>query len=63
VTGKYSGGGHDAFLPFTVRFYVSAGATALRVVHFFIFDGDQFSDFISALVRFPLHLVTNPQLT
>ncbi|KAI0030551.1 hypothetical protein K488DRAFT_79570 [Vararia minispora EC-137] len=49
VAGKYSGGGHAPFLPFTVRFYVSAGATALRIVHFFVFDGDQFSDFISGI--------------
>ncbi|KAG9218199.1 hypothetical protein CCMSSC00406_0005880 [Pleurotus cornucopiae] len=49
VTGKYSGGGHAAFLPFTLRFYISAGATAVRMVHFFIYDGDQFKDFIKAI--------------
>ncbi|KAL0958188.1 hypothetical protein HGRIS_000351 [Hohenbuehelia grisea] len=49
VTGKYTGGGHAAFLPFTVRFYISAGATAIRLVHFFIYDGDQFKDFIKAI--------------
>lgn len=51
VTGKYSGGGHDAFLPFTARFYVTAGATALKLVHFFIYDGDQTKDFIKGLVN------------
>lgn len=55
VTGKYSGGGHAAFLPFTLRFYISAGATAVRMVHFFIYDGDQFKDFIKAIVRTPSH--------
>ncbi|THH17933.1 hypothetical protein EW146_g2970 [Bondarzewia mesenterica] len=49
VTGKYGGGGHKTFLPFTVRFYISAGATALRLVHFFIYDGDQFKDFIKGI--------------
>ncbi|KAF4616545.1 hypothetical protein D9613_008386 [Agrocybe pediades] len=52
VTGKYtsgSSGGHADFLPFTVRFYLAAGATALRTVHFFIFDGDQQKDFIKGL--------------
>ncbi|KAL0579652.1 hypothetical protein V5O48_002348 [Marasmius crinis-equi] len=49
ATGKYSGDGHADFLPFTVRFYVSAGATSLRMVHFFIYDGDQTKDFIKGL--------------
>ncbi|KAF8157140.1 hypothetical protein B0H34DRAFT_849173 [Crassisporium funariophilum] len=52
ITGKYtsgSAGGHADFLPFTVRFYLAAGATALRAVHFFIFDGDQQKDFIKGL--------------
>ncbi|PPQ78283.1 hypothetical protein CVT25_011742 [Psilocybe cyanescens] len=52
ATGQYttgSNGGHADFLPFTVRFYLAAGGTALRVVHFFIFDGDQQKDFIKGL--------------
>lgn len=49
MTGKYSGDGHDDFLPFTVRFYVSAGSTSLRIVHFFVYDGDQTKDFIKGL--------------
>lgn len=52
VTGKYtatSGGEHGDFLPFTVRFYISAGSTSLRMVHFFIFDGDQTADFVKGL--------------
>ncbi|KAI0316601.1 hypothetical protein OF83DRAFT_1172738 [Amylostereum chailletii] len=48
-TGKYQGDGHAAFLPFSVRFYVSSGATAVRMVHFFIYDGDQNADFIKGL--------------
>ncbi|KAJ8073355.1 hypothetical protein PM082_011627 [Marasmius tenuissimus] len=49
ATGKYSGNGHADFLPFSVRFYVSAGATSLRMVHFFIYDGDQTKDFIKGI--------------
>ncbi|KAK7056356.1 hypothetical protein VNI00_002910 [Paramarasmius palmivorus] len=49
VTGKYSGGGHTDFLPFVVRFYISAGTASLRMVHFFIYDGDQFKDFIKGI--------------
>ncbi|KAK0444554.1 uncharacterized protein EV420DRAFT_1002693 [Desarmillaria tabescens] len=49
ITGKYSGQGHATFLPFIVRFYVSAGATSIRLVHFFIYDGDQTQDFIKGL--------------
>ncbi|KZV77938.1 hypothetical protein EXIGLDRAFT_634752, partial [Exidia glandulosa HHB12029] len=49
VTGKYQGGDHAPFLPFTARFYIAAGATSVRVVHFFVFDGDQNADFIKGL--------------
>ncbi|KAK7061860.1 secreted protein [Favolaschia claudopus] len=49
VTGKYSGSDHADFLPFILRFYIAAGATALRMNHFFIYDGDQFKDFIKGL--------------
>ncbi|KAF8641797.1 hypothetical protein AX16_009778 [Volvariella volvacea WC 439] len=49
VTGKYSGGGHADFLPFIVRFYIAAGASGLRMVHFFVYDGDQTKDFIRGI--------------
>ncbi|KAF7352604.1 Secreted protein [Mycena venus] len=49
VTGKYTGSGHADFLPFILRFYIAAGATTLRMNHFFIYDGDQFNDFIKGL--------------
>lgn len=51
VTGVHTGGGHNDFLPFITRFYVSAGATSLRTVHFFMYDGDQNKDFIKGIVR------------
>ena len=45
-------GGRD-WLPFTVRLYFSAGVESVRMVHTFIFDGDQETDFIRGLgVRF-----------
>lgn len=57
VTGQYSGQGHSSFLPFTARLYVAAGGSAVRLVHFFIFDGDQNNDFIKGLVSHPLSLL------
>ncbi len=41
------------WLPFCVRFYFYAGSDDIRMVHTFIFDGDENTDFISGLgVRF-----------
>lgn len=37
------------WLPFTVRLYFYAGSDQIRMVHTFIYDGDQDSDFISGL--------------
>ncbi|MBB6052748.1 Tat pathway signal sequence domain protein [Armatimonas rosea] len=55
-------GRHSGWLPFTVRLYFFAGAESIRIVHSFIFDGDENKDFLSGLgVRFtvpqtePLH--------
>jgi hypothetical protein len=36
-------------LPFTVRFYLYADSPEIRVVHSFVFDGDQSKDFIKSL--------------
>ena len=42
-----------AWLPFVVRLYFYAGSDSVRMVHTFIFDGDQEKDFIRGLgVRF-----------
>ncbi|KAK7436031.1 hypothetical protein VKT23_019333 [Stygiomarasmius scandens] len=49
ITGKYTGSGHDDFLPFITRLYISAGATSIRMVHFFMYDGDQTKDFIKGI--------------
>ncbi len=37
------------WLPFSVRLYFTAGLSSVRVVHSFVFDGDQFTDFIRGL--------------
>jgi len=61
VRGTYRGGSRS-WLPYTLRLYFYAGAESVRVVHYFIFDGDQHSDFIRSLglrwavpMRDPLH--------
>ena len=48
LEGKHKNGGHE-WLPFTVRFYLYAGSDGIRVVHSFVFDGDENKDFINAL--------------
>jgi len=52
VEGRHSGEGR-AWLPFTVRLYFHAGTESMRVMHSFVFDGDENRDFIRGLgVRF-----------
>jgi len=48
VEGKHSGGGRD-WLPFSMRLYFHAGSAAVRIVHSFVFDGDEKKDFIRGL--------------
>lgn len=46
-----------AWLPFTLRLYFYAGLDSVRLVHSFVFDGDQEKDFIRGLgVRFAVPL-------
>ncbi|HWA09812.1 MAG TPA: Tat pathway signal sequence domain protein [Opitutaceae bacterium] len=46
-----------AWLPFTLRLYFYAGLDSVRLVHSFVFDGDQEKDFIRGLgVRFNVPL-------
>lgn len=54
VEGKHKfESGDREWLPFVVRFYFYAGSDPVRMVHTFIFDGDQEKDFIRGLgVRF-----------
>jgi hypothetical protein len=41
--------GDRKFLPFVIRFYLYAGTGVVRMVHTFIFDGDQQKDFIKGM--------------
>lgn len=41
--------GDREWLPFTVRFYVFRDSPAIRMVHTFIFDGDQHTDYIKGI--------------
>jgi hypothetical protein len=53
VEGKHAGPGGRAFLPFVVRLYFYAGSANVRMMHTFIFDGDEYEDFVRGLgVRF-----------
>ena len=38
-----------AWLPFTVRLYLYAGAESIRIMHTFVFDGDEQHDFIRGI--------------
>jgi hypothetical protein len=48
IEGTHSGNGRE-WLPFVVRFYFTAGLNTIRMVHSFIFDGAQATDFIKGL--------------
>lgn len=56
LSGRHkSDTGARLWLPFTVRLYFSTGSNDVRMVHSFIFDGDQNADFIKGLgVRFTI---------
>ena len=57
VTGKHVGTGGRAWLPFSVRLYFHGGGESVRVMHTFVFDGDEQKDFIRGLgVRFSVPL-------
>lgn len=60
VEGSYGTarqGENEGFLPFTVRLYFYAGSEQVRMVHTFIYNGDQHRDFIRSLgVRFEVPL-------
>jgi len=50
------------WLPFTVRLYFYSGDAAVRIVHTFIFDGDQEKDFIRGLgLEFTVPLRDGPE--
>ena len=56
IDGMHSDGTRD-WLPFSVRFYIYDNVPSVRMVHSFIYDGDQFTDFIKGLgIEFTLPL-------
>jgi hypothetical protein len=48
VEGRHKDGERQ-WLPFTVRFYFYAGSSAIRVMHTFVYDGNENTDFIRGL--------------
>jgi YetA-like protein len=49
VEGRHANAADRRWAPFTLRFYFYAGGDALRVLHTFIFDGDEARDFIRGI--------------
>ena len=50
LEGKHTAAGSArAWLPFVVRLYFYAGGEAVRLMHSFVFDGDESADFIQGL--------------
>ncbi|MBI0476358.1 Tat pathway signal sequence domain protein [Sphingomonas sp. MA1305] len=54
IDGMHVSAGRD-LLPFTVRLYFTAGLSSVRMVHSFVFAGDQKRDFVKGLgIRFTI---------
>ncbi|MBI3368786.1 MAG: Tat pathway signal sequence domain protein, partial [Burkholderiales bacterium] len=51
LQGMHRGDGNNAraWLPFTVRLYFYAGAESVRIMHSFVFDGDEQRDFLRGI--------------
>jgi hypothetical protein len=63
LDGHHLGGpsGDRRWLPFTVRLYLFANGEALRVMHSFVYDGDEYTDFLAGLgIRFDVPLADAP---
>lgn len=59
VTGHHGGNDGRRWLPFTLRLYVWQGSDQIKLVHSFIYDGEQSRDFITSLgVRFGVPMRT-----
>lgn len=57
VDGKHRSAAGREWLPFSVRFYFYAGAESLRVMHTFVFDGNEHQDFLRGIgLRFDVPL-------
>ncbi|RJG21266.1 exo-rhamnogalacturonan lyase family protein [Massilia cavernae] len=58
---REAGGTGRSWLPFTVRLYFYAGAESVRIMHTFVFDGDEQKDFLRGLgLRFDVPLADVP---
>ena len=64
LTGKHVASGAEAgreWLPFVVRLYLYAGSDVVRVMHSFIYDGDEYKDFLCGLgLRFAVPMRDEP---
>ncbi|MFI6762422.1 hypothetical protein ACIBF5_25130 [Micromonospora sp. NPDC050417] len=49
VKGTYNGKNNRKILPFTLRLYFYLNAESVRLVHYFVFDGDHKVDFVKGL--------------
>jgi hypothetical protein len=49
IEGQHTNSTGRRWLPFTVRLYFHAGGDTLRVMHTFVFDGDESRDFIRGI--------------
>ncbi len=57
VDGQHRSAAGREWLPFSVRFYFYAGAESLRVMHTFVFDGDEHKDYLRGIgLRFEVPL-------
>lgn len=61
IGGVHRGPGGRALLPFVLRFHLTGGSEAVRIVHTFVFDGDPRKDFLRGLgLRFEVPLRDPP---
>lgn len=62
LEGRHKGSQDRSWLPFVVRLYFYAGSDSVRMMHSFVFDGDEQKDLISGLgVRFTVPMRDEPQ--
>ncbi len=54
IEGVHKADGRE-WLPFTIRFYFYKGSDQIKMVHTFVYDGDQYKDFIQSIgIRFEI---------
>jgi hypothetical protein len=58
IEGRHRAQGGRAWLPFSLRLYFHAGAESVRIMHTFVFDGDEQKDFLRGIgLRFEVPLL------